>query len=129
MLSSEPVGRRVRPRSGPGQCHRQICLVGPIAAVLGDRHAPAHWIECAKRVCRAQGQAVGEQRKREHVRIVGRLGGADQAGRNGQRLLEATAPCERDDEGCPPEFVGVVTAGQMIAVKRDIPFGLADGTV
>jgi len=35
-------------------------------------------------------RVVGEERKREHIRVVGGFGGVDQAGRGGPRLLTAT---------------------------------------
>ena len=66
---------------------------------------------------------------RERNGIVGGLGGFDQPGRDGPRLL--TSPGDRpcDGRGCPGECMGVAAACELGATPLDRPFGLADGQV
>ena len=75
----------------------------------------------------AEGEPVGEQREREHIRVVGGLGGVDQTGRGGHRLVSGTGDRQCEDQACPGECVGVATACELGAAPLDRPFGLADG--
>ena len=77
----------------------------------------------------AEGDAVGEKRVRERPRIVGGLGGVDQAGRGSHRLTIETGHLESDDQACPGECVSVASVSQLGAEQLDRPFGLADHQV
>ena len=94
---------------------------------MGDHQAPAQGVTRAVRIGVAEGEAVGEQRVREHIRVAGGLGGVDQTVRGGHRLVSGTGDRQREDQGCPGEGVGVATACELGAAPLDRPFGLADG--
>ena len=67
-------------QGGHGQRHRQICLVGLITALLGDRDTSLKCVTCSKRVDLDAGDAVGEQRERQRIGIVCSFGSVDHAG-------------------------------------------------
>jgi hypothetical protein len=73
-----------------GQAGRQMGLHVAVAAVLGDHQTPAQGLTRAVRIGIAEGEPVGEQREREDKRVAGRLGGIDQSGRGGHRVVSAT---------------------------------------
>ena len=53
-----------------GQDARQVGLDEAVAAVLGDRQAPAQGLQRADGIGVAEGEAVGEQRERERTRVA-----------------------------------------------------------
>jgi hypothetical protein len=73
-----------------GQSARHVGLIAAITAVLSDYQAPAQGLERTVGVGLAEGEAVGEKRLRERPRVVGGLGGLDQAGRGSHRLITGT---------------------------------------
>ena len=62
-----------------GQTARQSGFVEAAAAVVSDHHAPAHGLPRTVGIGVAESEAVGEQRKRDRIRVAGRLGGVDEA--------------------------------------------------
>ena len=73
-----------------GQTGRQDGLDGAVAAVLSDRQSPAAGIPRAVGVGVAEREPVGGKGICERIGVAGGLGGVDQAGRGGSRLLTGT---------------------------------------
>ena len=65
----------------------KMCLVGAIAAVLGDCHALAQASERATGVGINDGETVGEEHERDHIWVAGSLGGLGQTLRGGYGLV------------------------------------------
>ena len=95
-----------------GHTVRHVCFGVAVAAVLGDHQAPAQGVQRLGGISVAEGVAVGVKRKRERIRVVGGLGGLDQAVRGGPRLLTATGDRQCEDQVCPGDFVGVAAASE-----------------
>ncbi len=93
---------------------------------MSDHHAPAHGLPRTVGIGVAEGVAVGVQRERERIRVVGGFGGVDQTVRGSHRLVIGTGDRQCDDQGCPGECMGVATACELGAAPLDPPFGLAD---
>ena len=108
---------------------RQVCLVGAVTAVVRDDQAPAQGVQRAVGICVAEGQTIGEERERKHIRVAGGFGGVDQTARGGHRLVKATGDRQCDDQACRGECVGVAAARELGATPLDPPFGLADDRV
>jgi hypothetical protein len=112
-----------------GKSARHMRLIATITAILSDYQAPAQGLTRTVGVGIAEGEAVGEKRVRKPPRVVGGLGGVDQAGRGGHRLAIETGRHECDEQACPGEYVCVASASQLGAEQLDRPFGLADHQV
>ena len=112
-----------------GQSGRQMGLVVAVAAVLGDRQAPAQGITRAVGIGVAEGEAVSEQRVRERNWVAGGFGGVDQTFAAAIASSREPAIVSAMDQACPGESVSVATACELGAAPLDRPFGLADGQI
>ena len=83
------------------QIERQLRFDEPVAAVLSDHQAPAGGVKRAGGVGLAEGEAVGEERKREHIRVCRCLGSLDETVRGGHRLLTGTGDHQARRPGKP----------------------------
>ena len=81
----------------PGQSARDVALIAAVTAGLSDYQASTQGLTYMVGIGVAEGDAVGEKRVRERPRVVGGLGGVDQAGRGSHRLAIETGHLESDD--------------------------------
>jgi hypothetical protein len=86
------------------QVGRQLGFVIAVAAVSSSHQAPPQGVKRAVGIGVAESEAVGEQRERERVRVVGGLGGVDEAVRGGDRLVSETNDRQCEDQACPGEY-------------------------